>query len=200
MAFLLLLFLFSHPQLLILHTTPLTSYSLRYNDMMTINERRVGTNSVPQKLASLLRFEVVDNVKAAYPATVYDSRFHFIINCITKVDPSLYIELHIVLNNGVVFRETSNWAGEAPPRPISLMSALISRPRALTLLTRAPTTSRARLHYSMILSVLGPDHALMVLFLRTHTITSQWVTHHGMALVRTRLTLEFRWNLKPVSS
>ncbi|CAN6586417.1 unnamed protein product [Malus baccata var. baccata] len=51
-----------------------------------------------------------------------------------------------------------------------------------------------------ILSALGPDHALMVLFLGTHTRTSQWVTHPGIALARTRLTSEFQWNPKPVSS
>ncbi|RXI02886.1 hypothetical protein DVH24_002964 [Malus domestica] len=57
-----------------------------------------------------------------------------------------------------------------------------------------------RLHRSTILSALGPDHALTVLFLGTHMRTSQWVTHHGNALTRTRLTSEFRWNPKPVSS
>ncbi|RXH90489.1 hypothetical protein DVH24_035253 [Malus domestica] len=65
---------------------------------------------------------------------------------------------------------------------------------------RAPTTSQAQLHCNTILSALGPDHALTVLFLGTHTRASQWVTHHEIALVRTRLTSEFRWNLKPVSS
>ncbi|RXI01412.1 hypothetical protein DVH24_014761 [Malus domestica] len=30
--------------------------------------------------------------------------------------------------------------------------------------------------------------------------TSQWVTHHRIALARTRLISEFRWNPKPVSS
>ncbi|KAM1137190.1 hypothetical protein EV2_036228 [Malus domestica] len=64
----------------------------------------------------------------------------------------------------------------------------------------APTTSRARLHHSTILSVLGPDHAITILFLETHPRTSQWVTHPGNALARTRLTSEFRWNPKPVSS
>ncbi|RXH76276.1 hypothetical protein DVH24_019164 [Malus domestica] len=38
-----------------------------------------------------------------------------------------------------------------------------------------------------ILSALGPDHVLTVLFLGIHTRTSQWVTHHGIALVRTQL-------------
>ncbi|RXI03750.1 hypothetical protein DVH24_038024 [Malus domestica] len=65
---------------------------------------------------------------------------------------------------------------------------------------QAPTTSRARLRHSTILSALGPDHALTVLFLRTHTRNSQWVTHLGIALMRTRLISEFRWNPKPVSS
>ncbi|RXH84513.1 hypothetical protein DVH24_032797, partial [Malus domestica] len=65
---------------------------------------------------------------------------------------------------------------------------------------RDPTTSRARLRYNTILSALGPNHALTVLFLGTHTRTSQWVTHHGIALARTHLTSEFRWNPKPVSS
>ena len=41
------------------------------------------------------------------------------------------------------------------------------------------------LHYrSTILSALGPDYALTVLFLGTHTRTSRWVTHPGIALVR----------------
>ncbi|CAN6719438.1 unnamed protein product [Malus baccata var. baccata] len=58
--------------------------------------------------------------------------------------------------------------------------------------TQAPTTSRARLHCITILSALGPDHALTVLFLGTHMRTSQWVTHHRIALARTCLTSEFR--------
>ena len=41
------------------------------------------------------------------------------------------------------------------------------------------TTSRA--YRSTILSALGPDYALTVLFLGTHTRTSQWVTHPGIA-------------------
>ena len=41
------------------------------------------------------------------------------------------------------------------------------------------------LHYrSTILSALGPDYALTVLFLGTHTRTSRWVTHPGIALAR----------------
>ena len=43
------------------------------------------------------------------------------------------------------------------------------------------TTSLVRLHRSTILSILGPDHTLTVLFLGTHTRTSRWVTHHGIA-------------------
>ncbi|KAM1384610.1 hypothetical protein ACFX2F_036816 [Malus domestica] len=65
---------------------------------------------------------------------------------------------------------------------------------------RGPTTSRVYIHCSTILSVLGPDHTLTVLFMGTHIRTSQWVTHHGIALARTRLTSKFRWNPKPVSS
>ena len=65
---------------------------------------------------------------------------------------------------------------------------------------QAPTTSRAGLRRSTILSALGPGHALTVLFLGTHMRTSQWVTHHGIALARTRLTLEVLQNSKPVSS
>ncbi|RXH67298.1 hypothetical protein DVH24_027418 [Malus domestica] len=61
---------------------------------------------------------------------------------------------------------------------------------------RAPTTSRARLHRSTLLSVLGPDHALTVLFLGTHTRTSQWVTHHGSALVRYSLNFRVPMNSK----
>ena len=45
-------------------------------------------------------------------------------------------------------------------------------------------------HRSTILSALGPDYALTVLFLGTHTRTSQWVTHHGIALVRYSLNFE----------
>ncbi|RXI07666.1 hypothetical protein DVH24_005439 [Malus domestica] len=71
---------------------------------------------------------------------------------------------------------------------------------------RIRVTSRPRVHHipgplhhrSTILSALGPDHTLTILFLGTHTRTSQWVTHHGIALARTCLT-EFRRNPKPVS-
>ncbi|RXI01701.1 hypothetical protein DVH24_015050 [Malus domestica] len=65
---------------------------------------------------------------------------------------------------------------------------------------RAPTTSPAQLCRSTILTALGLDHALKVLFMGTHTRTSQWVTHPGNALAQTRLTSEFRWNPKPVNS
>ncbi|KAM2155271.1 hypothetical protein ACFX1Q_046999 [Malus domestica] len=58
----------------------------------------------------------------------------------------------------------------------------------------------ARIRRSTILSALDPDHAFMVLFLGTLMRTSQWVTHPGNALARTRLTSEFQWNPKPVSS
>ncbi|RXH86388.1 hypothetical protein DVH24_017441 [Malus domestica] len=61
-----------------------------------------------------------------------------------------------------------------------------------------PTTSRARLHRSMILSVLGPDHTLMVLFLGTHTRTSQWVTHPEIALAAS--TLNFGVPIEPEAS
>ncbi|RXH85627.1 hypothetical protein DVH24_009448 [Malus domestica] len=44
-------------------------------------------------------------------------------------------------------------------------------------------------HCSTILSILGPNYALTVLFLGTHTRTSQWVTHHGIALARYSLNI-----------
>ncbi|KAM1911879.1 hypothetical protein ACFX14_000001 [Malus domestica] len=50
------------------------------------------------------------------------------------------------------------------------------------------------------LSALGPDHTVTVLFLGTHMRTSQWVTRPRNALTQTRLTSEFLWNSKPVSS
>ena len=56
---------------------------------------------------------------------------------------------------------------------------------------RAPTISRARLRRSTILSALGPDHALTVLFLGTHASRTSLVTHHGNALAQSRLTSEF---------
>ncbi|RXH78939.1 hypothetical protein DVH24_034146 [Malus domestica] len=46
----------------------------------------------------------------------------------------------------------------------------------------------------------SPDHALMALFLGTHTRTSQLVTHPGITLARSRLTSEFLRNPKSVSS
>ncbi|RXH78190.1 hypothetical protein DVH24_001708 [Malus domestica] len=64
----------------------------------------------------------------------------------------------------------------------------------------APTTFRTRLRRSTILFALGPDHTLTVLFQGPHTRTSQWVTHDEIVFVRTRLTSEFRWNPKPMSS
>ncbi|KAM2544532.1 hypothetical protein TB1_016205 [Malus domestica] len=56
---------------------------------------------------------------------------------------------------------------------------------------KAPTTFRARLHRSTILSTLAPNHAFMVLFLRT----SQWIIHHGIAL--TRYSLNFEVPMEP---
>ncbi|RXI05080.1 hypothetical protein DVH24_006337 [Malus domestica] len=47
---------------------------------------------------------------------------------------------------------------------------------------------------------LTPRHALTILFLETHKRSSQWVTNPGNALARTRLTSEFQWNPKSVSS
>ncbi|RXI06735.1 hypothetical protein DVH24_025871 [Malus domestica] len=49
-----------------------------------------------------------------------------------------------------------------------------------------------------ILSALGPDHVLTVLFLGTHTKTSQWVTHHGSALAR--YSLNFGVPMEPEAS
>ena len=63
---------------------------------------------------------------------------------------------------------------------------------------RAPTTTRARLNRSTILSALGTDHVLTVLFLGTHTRTSQWVTHYGIALAR--YSLNFGVPMKPEAS
>ncbi|RXH88766.1 hypothetical protein DVH24_000365, partial [Malus domestica] len=54
-----------------------------------------------------------------------------------------------------------------------------SQDRNKTVRVWAPTTSRVRFRRSTVLSALGPDHALTVLFLGTHIRTSQWVTYHG---------------------
>ena len=48
---------------------------------------------------------------------------------------------------------------------------------------------------STILFALGPDYALTVLFLGTHTRTSQWVTHHRSALAR--YSLNFGVSMEP---
>ncbi|RXH91140.1 hypothetical protein DVH24_020163 [Malus domestica] len=87
-----------------------------------------------------------------------------------------------------------------PPNHVAVRVHLLALIPNCHIPARAPTTSRARLHRSTILSALGPNHGLTVLFLGTHTRTSQWVTHHGIALTRTRLTSEFLRNPKPVSS
>ncbi|KAM1293905.1 hypothetical protein ACFX2H_013900 [Malus domestica] len=64
---------------------------------------------------------------------------------------------------------------------------------------RAPTISRARLHRSTILSALGLNYALTVLFLGTHASrTSQWVTHLGNALAP--FSLNFKVPMKPEAS
>ena len=55
------------------------------------------------------------------------------------------------------------------------------------------------LHYrSTILSALGPYYALTVLFLGTHTRTSRWVTHPGIALAR--YSLNFGVPMEPEAS
>ena len=53
-------------------------------------------------------------------------------------------------------------------------------------------------HRNTILSALGPDYTLTVLFLGTHTRTSQEVTHHGIAL--TRYSLNFGVPMEPEAS
>ncbi|KAM2784426.1 hypothetical protein PS2_005565 [Malus domestica] len=51
---------------------------------------------------------------------------------------------------------------------------------------------------STVLSALGPDHTLTVLYLGTHTRTFQWVTHHGNALAR--YSLNFGVPMEPKAS
>ena len=76
----------------------------------------------------------------------------------------------------------------------------------MTYTTSVSVTSRSRVHHipghlhhrSTILSILGPDYAFTVLFLGTHTRTSQWVTHHGSAL--TRYSLNFGVPMEPEAS
>ena len=83
----------------------------------------------------------------------------------------------------------------------------VSHPDSGTTTSRARSTSVAQycplwapLHYrSTILSALGPDYTLTVLFLGTHTRTSQWVTtHHGSALAR--YSLNFGVPMEPEAS
>ncbi|CAN6556240.1 unnamed protein product [Malus baccata var. baccata] len=57
------------------------------------------------------------------------------------------------------------------------------------------------LHYrSTILSALGPNHALTVLFLGTHEQLPSGSPILGVLWPPSRLTSEFLWNPKPVSS
>ncbi|RXH71611.1 hypothetical protein DVH24_025112 [Malus domestica] len=59
--------------------------------------------------------------------------------------------------------------------------------------------SLRRLHRSTILSALGLNHALTILFLGTHVSrTSQWVTHHGSALAT--FSLNFGVSTEPEAS
>ncbi|RXH97109.1 hypothetical protein DVH24_035777 [Malus domestica] len=53
-------------------------------------------------------------------------------------------------------------------------------------------------HRSMILFALDPDYALTVLFLGTHTRTSQWIIHYGSALAR--YSLNFGVSMEPEAS
>ncbi|KAM2046670.1 hypothetical protein ACFX1T_005427 [Malus domestica] len=55
-------------------------------------------------------------------------------------------------------------------------------------------------HRSTILSALGPDHALTILFLGTHEQLPSGSSIMGLLSRATRLTFEFQWNPKPVSS
>ncbi|KAM1390753.1 hypothetical protein ACFX2I_018544 [Malus domestica] len=50
----------------------------------------------------------------------------------------------------------------------------------------------------MILSTLGPSHSLMLLFLGTHTRTSQWVTYPGNSM--TLFSFNFRVPMEPAAS
>jgi len=111
--------------------------------------------------------------------------------------------IHIMLTRSTLLSDVGCYnpplLGARRPRRHTFGHGLVLIPNC-HILTWAPTISRARLHCSTILSALGPDHALTFLFLGTHTRTSQWITHHEIALVQTSLTSEFRWNPKPVSS
>ncbi|KAM1374908.1 hypothetical protein ACFX2I_025407 [Malus domestica] len=55
-------------------------------------------------------------------------------------------------------------------------------------------------HRSTILSVLGPNHALTVLFLGTHKQLPSGSPIMGVLWPASRLTSKFRQNPKPVSS
>ncbi|KAM2691221.1 hypothetical protein EV2_005642 [Malus domestica] len=55
-------------------------------------------------------------------------------------------------------------------------------------------------HRSTILSTLNPDHVLTVLFLGTHEQLPSASPILGVLWPPTRLTSEFLWNPKPVSS
>ncbi|RXI07031.1 hypothetical protein DVH24_026167 [Malus domestica] len=60
--------------------------------------------------------------------------------------------------------------------------------------TRGPPHLSPLHHHSTILCSLGPDYALTVLFLGTHTKTSQSVIHNGSALVRYLLNFRVPMN------
>ncbi|RXH67284.1 hypothetical protein DVH24_027404 [Malus domestica] len=49
-------------------------------------------------------------------------------------------------------------------------------------------TSQSRLHHSTILSALDPGHAFTVLFLGTHSRTSQWVIHPRIAFMESEVS------------
>ncbi|KAM2895797.1 hypothetical protein COP2_005643 [Malus domestica] len=55
-------------------------------------------------------------------------------------------------------------------------------------------------HRSTILSALGPDHTLTILFMGTHEQLPSGSSIMGLLSRATRLTFEFQWNPKPVSS
>ncbi|KAB2601656.1 S ribonuclease [Pyrus ussuriensis x Pyrus communis] len=85
------------------------------------------------------------------------------------------------------------------PEELPLTSSNSYRSRNMSHPGLGGTISLASLHHrSTILSALGPNHALTVLFLGTHTRTSQWVTHPGSALVR--YSLNFGVPIEPETS
>ena len=105
----------------------------------------------------------------------------------------LFETRHMHVTMDVAFSESEYFYASIPSPFDHQGKILVSHPDPGSTTSQARSTTVAR-----YCSLWAPDYALTILFLGTHTRTSQWVTHHGSALAR--YSLNFGVPMEPEAS